>query len=107
MVFKLKQEIIELSDRNSFLQSEIEKNQSNPQLLLQESGKSIFSIFLSSIQNVIISDSNIGNLLKHYEELKDRNDELEFLLQNKTERGRLRKREKRNTRYKHSFHFLL
>jgi len=79
MVLDLKQQMVDLSERNSFLHSEMEKKHRNQHFLFQE------------------SDLDIGNLLKHYDELKDRNDELEFLLFNKNERGRLRKRGRRNS----------
>ena len=51
-----------------------------------------------SIEVLPSSDSTVQDLMKQNKNLKDRNDELEYFVMNKNERGRARKRGRRTSR---------
>ena len=99
----------EISEKNLILENEIFKLKERPQLLASENSTCIVNVPNSLLINPInkSSDSTMQDLMKQNKNLKDRNDELEYFVMNKNERGRARKRGRRTSRYKSYNHITL
>ena len=85
----------ELKESNHLLKVHMESAQSKPNDNLEESCKE-FSIFYQILFLCLVR--RIDELMRVTKNLKDRNDELEFCLLYRTERGRTRKRGRRTSR---------
>ena len=90
----------EISEKNLILENEIFKLKERPQLLASENSTCIINVPNSLLINPVnkSSDSTMQDLMKQNKNLKDRNDELEYFVMNKNERGRARKRGRRTSR---------